>query len=292
MKSIIFRTLCAFLFLATCAAAQETIPLYPGDGTPPNSTPENYPEKAYFSKLWNTDVVSNVTKPSMIVFKPSVATKNGTAAVICPGGGFMALSISSEGTDVAKYLTEHGITTFVLKYRLAHTGEDATQDFADAFGDHDKFRDIVAKVIPQSIADGVYALAYVRHHAADYGVSPDKIGIIGFSAGGTVAVGATLRDAPGASPAFLGSIYAATSMFKDRPFPEMRRPSSSPPPPTTTSASPPTASPSTKNGSTPTNPPSSTCTPKAATASAPANTTSPPITGSTVSPSGSNSKAS
>jgi acetyl esterase/lipase len=219
MKSIILRTLCAVLFVASCAAAQETIPLYPGDGTPPNSTPENYPEKAYFSKLWNTDVVSNVTKPSLIVFKPSAATKNGTAAVICPGGGFMALSITSEGTDVAKYLTERGVTTFVLKYRLAHTGEDATQDFADAFADHDKFRDIVAKVIPQSIADGVYALAYVRHHAADYGVSPDKVGIIGFSAGGTVAVGATLRDAPGASPAFLGAIYSAVSMFKDRPVP-------------------------------------------------------------------------
>src|SRR5579863_37783 len=152
MKSVLLRTICVVLFLASRVAAQEVIPLYPG--TPPGSTPENYPEKEYFSKLWNTEVVSNVTKPSLIVFKPSAATKNGTAAVICPGGGFMALSISSEGTDVAKYLTERGVTTFVLKYRLAHTGEDATQDFADAFADHDKFRDIVAKVIPQSIADG------------------------------------------------------------------------------------------------------------------------------------------
>jgi acetyl esterase/lipase len=218
MRSIIVRTLCIVLFVASCAAAQEVIPLYPG-GTPPGSTPETYPEKSYFSKLWNTDVVSNVTKPSLIVFKPSAATKNGTAAVICPGGGFMALSITSEGTDAAKYLSERGVTTFVLKYRLAHTGEDATQDFAEAFADREKFRGMVAKVIPQSISDGVAALAYVRQHAGDYGVSPDKVGIIGFSAGGTVAVGATLRDAPGASPAFLAAIYAASDLFKDRPVP-------------------------------------------------------------------------
>src|SRR5580693_3865256 len=190
MKSIILRTLCAVLFVASCAAAQETIPLYPGDGTPPNSTPENYPEKAYFSKLWNTDVVSNVTKPSLTVFKPSAETKNGTAAIICPGGGFMALSITSEGTDVAKYLTERGVTTFVLKYRLAHTGEDATQEFADAFADREKLHQTIGKVIPLSIADGAAAIAYVKQHAAEFGVSPDRVGIIGFSAGGTVAVGA------------------------------------------------------------------------------------------------------
>jgi acetyl esterase/lipase len=219
MKSIILRTLCAALFVASCAAAQETVPLYPGNGLPPNSTLGDYPEKAYFSKVWNADVVSNVTKPSLTVFKPSAATKNGTAAVICPGGGFVALSITSEGTDAAKYLTDRGVTTFVLKYRLAHTGEDATQEFESAYADREKFREMISKVVPQSIADGVAALAYVRQHAADYGVSPDKIGILGFSAGGSVAVGATLRDTPGASPAFLGAIYSAMSMFKDRPVP-------------------------------------------------------------------------
>src|SRR5579871_2689553 len=145
MKSIFLRTLAVVLLLASCVAAQEVIPLYPG--TPPGSAPETYPEKEYFSKLWNTEVVSNVTKPSLTVFKPSAATKNGTAAVICPGGGFMALSITSEGTDVAKYLTERGVTTFVLKYRLAHTGEDATEEFAALYKDHEKFRDTIGKII-------------------------------------------------------------------------------------------------------------------------------------------------
>jgi acetyl esterase/lipase len=217
MKSIVLRTLCVFLFVASCAAAQEVIPLYPG--TPPGSTPENYPEKDYFSKLWDTEIVSNVTKPSLTVFKPSAATKNGTAAVICPGGGFMALSITSEGTDVAKYLTERGVTTFVLKYRIAHTGEDAAQEFATLFNDHEKFRDTVGKVIPLSIADGAAAIAYVKQHATEFGVLPDRVGVIGFSAGATVATGATLHPAAGGAPAFLAAIYGAASMFKDVPVP-------------------------------------------------------------------------
>jgi acetyl esterase/lipase len=213
MKSIAIRTLWLLLLLASRAAAQEVIPLYPG--TAPGSTPENYPEKAYFSKVWNTEVVSNVTKPSLTIFKPSAATKNGTAAIICPGGGFMALSITSEGTDVAKYLTERGVTTFVLKYRLAHTGEDATQEFASAFSNREEFDRTMSKVIPLSVADGVSAVSYVKQHAAEFGVSPDRVGIIGFSAGGVVAAGATLRPAPGGTPAFLAVVYGSATMFKD-----------------------------------------------------------------------------
>jgi acetyl esterase/lipase len=213
MKSILLRTFCVVLFLASSALAQDVIPLYPG--TPPGSTPENYPEKEYFSKVWNTEVVSNVTKPSLTVFKPSAATKNGTAAIICPGGGFMALSITSEGTDAAKYLAERGLTTFVLKYRLAHTGEDATQEFATAFTNREEFDRTMSKVIPLAVADGVAAVTYVKQHAAEFGVSPERVGIIGFSAGGVVAAGATLRPAPGGTPAFVAVIYGSASMFKD-----------------------------------------------------------------------------
>src|SRR5271169_7213054 len=102
MKTFLIRTLGVVLFLATLGSAQEVIPLYPV--TAPGSTQENYPEKEYFSKIWNTEVVTNLTKPSLTVFKPSPELRNGTAVVICPGGGFMALSINSEGIDVAKYL--------------------------------------------------------------------------------------------------------------------------------------------------------------------------------------------
>src|SRR5690242_4170795 len=223
MKSAFIRVMCVLLLAAgslaaASFAAQDVIPLYPG--TPPGSAPETYPEKQYFSQLWNTEVVANVTKPSLTVFTPSSETKNRTAIVICPGGGFMALSINSEGIDVAKYLVARGVTAFVLKYRVAHSGEDATQEFADLFNDRPKFQETVGKVIPLSIADGIAAVAYVRKHAADWGISPDRVGVIGFSAGGTVAAGAALNYAPESRPAFAGLIYAAGGRFKDSPLPD------------------------------------------------------------------------
>ena len=203
-------------FLCEPAAAQEVIPLYPG--TAPGSTPENYPEKEYFSKTWNTEVVTNVTRPSLTVFKPSPELKNGTAVVICPGGGFMALSITSEGYDVAKYLAAKGVTAFVLKYRLAHTGEDATQEFAAFYKDKQKFEETIGKAVPLAVADGLAAVTYVRQHASELGVSPDRVGIIGFSAGGAVTVGVAFHYAPEGRPAFVAPIYAG-GMPKDASVP-------------------------------------------------------------------------
>jgi acetyl esterase/lipase len=217
MKTFFLRILCLVVFLAPLAAAQDVIPLYPGIA--PGSTQENYPEKEYFSKNWNTEVVANVTKPTLTVFKPSPELRNGTAVVICPGGGFMALSINSEGIEVAKYLAAKGVTAFVLKYRLAHTGEDATQEFTELFADRQKFQEIVDKVVPLSIADGLAAVTYVRQHASDWGVSPDRVGIIGFSAGGTVAAGVAFHYAPDGRPAFVAMIYAAAGRLKDSPVP-------------------------------------------------------------------------
>ena len=206
MKTSIIRALSLAAFLATLAAAQEVIPLYPG--TPPGSTPGSYPEKEYFSKAWNTEVVANVTKPTLTVFKPAPELKNGTAVVICPGGGFMALSITSEGTDVARYLTARGVTAFVLKYRLAHTGEDATQEFTVLYADKQKFHDTVGNIIPLAVADGLAAVTYVRQHASEWGVSPDRVGIIGFSAGGRVTAGVAFHYSPEGRPAFVAPIYA------------------------------------------------------------------------------------
>ncbi|HLK04889.1 MAG TPA: alpha/beta hydrolase [Candidatus Acidoferrum sp.] len=217
MKTLIPRTLCLLLLAAISAVAQDVIPLY--QGTPPGSTPETYPEKEYFSKLWNTEVVTNVTKPTLTVFKPAPGTANGTAIVIAPGGGFMALSINSEGTDVAKYLAAKGVTAFVLKYRLAHSGEDATQEFTTLIADRQKFGELVGKVIPLSIADGQAAVTYVRQHAAERGIAPDRVGIIGFSAGGTVAAGVAFHYAPEGKPAFVAPIYAAAGRLKDSTVP-------------------------------------------------------------------------
>src|SRR5579859_4951400 len=99
MKTLLLRALLVLVFLTSAGVAQDVVPLY--SGVAPGSARENYPEKEYFSTQWNTEVVTNVTKPTLTVFRPSPELKNGTAIVVAPGGGFMALSITSEGTDVA-----------------------------------------------------------------------------------------------------------------------------------------------------------------------------------------------
>lgn len=212
------RLFLALMLLATVAAAQEVIPLYPG--APPGSTPQNYPEKEYFSKPWNTEVVTNVTKPTLTVFKPAAELRNGTALVICPGGGFMALSITSEGIDVAKYMAARGVTAFVLKYRLAHTGDDATEEFTKLYADKTKFRETIGSVVPLAIADGLAAVTYVRQHASEWGVSPDRVGIIGFSAGGSVTTGVAFHYSPEGRPAFIAAIYAGGDAYKEATVPD------------------------------------------------------------------------
>jgi len=217
MKTFLIQTLFLVVFLATLAAAQDVIPLYPG--MPTGSTQENYPEKEYFSKIWSTEVVTNVTKPSLTVFKPSPELRNGTTLVICPGGGFMALTINSEGNDVAKYVAARGVTAFVLQYRLAHTGEDATQEFNEMLKDGQKLREMLGKTVPLAIADGLAAVTYVRQHASEWGVSPDRVGILGFSAGGAVTAGVAFHYLPEGRPAFVAPIYAGGGQFKDDTVP-------------------------------------------------------------------------
>jgi len=218
MKTFLIRTLCVAVLLATLGAAQDVIPLPTSAG--PNSTQENYPEKEYFSKIWSTDVVTNVTKPSLTVFKPSLGLRNGTALVICPGGSFMALDINSEGNDVAKYVTARGVTAFVLKYRLAHTGEDAVQELNEMLQDGQKLREMLGKTVPLAVADGLAAVTYVRQHASEWGVSPDRVGIIGFSAGGALTAGVAFHYLPEGRPAFVAPIYApALGFSKDATVP-------------------------------------------------------------------------
>jgi len=217
MKQNLVQIFCVLGLVAASGVAQNVIPLY--SVAPPGSGEETYPEKEYFSKVWNTEVVSNVTKPTLTVYKPADGTSNGTGVVVCPGGGFMALSIASEGSEVAKWLAAKGVTAFVLKYRLAHTGEDATQEFTTLFEDKAKFQDMLSKVVPQSIADGLAAVSYVRKHAADFGISADRVGIIGFSAGGAVAAAVGFQYGAEGRPAFVAPIYGSASLFKDAPVP-------------------------------------------------------------------------
>jgi acetyl esterase/lipase len=219
MKRFILRLACAFVLLAPLCFAQQTIPLYPG--TPPGNNPaQTYPEKQYYSKAWSTQVVTNVTQPTLTVFKPANGQNSRSAVVICPGGGYMALSIDSEGNDVAKYLAARGMTAFVLKYRLAPTVTDATELFGDLWAhDRTKLDEMIDQDRPLAIDDGLAAVAYVRRHAAEWDISPNRVGIMGFSAGGGVTVGVAFGYKADSRPAFVAPIYAGGESFKDLAVP-------------------------------------------------------------------------
>lgn len=176
-------------------------------------------EKEYFSKLWDNPVVTNVSVPTMEVFRPE--KPNGTAVVVAPGGGLYALSIKSEGTDVAKWLAERGITAFVLKYRLVPTGEDGVQEISDeASTNPQRIGERVAPVMPLSIADGLSAIAYVRENAASFDVAEDKIGFMGFSAGGAVTMGVAYNYSENNRPDFVVPVYPWTTVYPVQEVPK------------------------------------------------------------------------
>ena len=218
MKAFVYRLVFAAVLFAPLCHAQDVISLYAG--TPPGTPQETYPEKQYFSKAWNTEVVTNVSRPTLTVYKPAAGTANGSAVIICPGGGYMALSINSEGIDLAKYLAARGMTAFVLKYRLAPTQDDATQMFQDLWQhDRAKLDQMIKQDLPLAVADGVAAVGYVRQHAGEWGVSPERVGIMGFSAGGGVTTGAAFGYKAESRPAFVAPIYAGGEDFRELTVP-------------------------------------------------------------------------
>lgn len=206
MRTLYLRLLCLFLLVTVFVQAQEVIKLYPGKA--PGSEDWNWSEQYLEKNAWNTPIVYNVADPTLTVFKPAAAKANGAAVVICPGGGFLALSIESEGFGAARWLAEKGVTCFVLKYRLAKaSGDDPIKDFTASFTDK-AIQSRQQASIPLGIADGKAAIAYVRSHAADFGIDPKRIGIMGFSAGGTVAGSALFGYTPENKPDFAAPIYA------------------------------------------------------------------------------------
>ncbi|MDB6068728.1 MAG: Esterase/lipase-like protein [Pedosphaera sp.] len=183
-------------------AQEKVLRLY--DGPAPGSETWTHHEKESRTNLWQARVAFNVVNPTLTVFPADAANANGTAVVICPGGAFFAISMDGEGGDVARALNAKGATCFLLKYRLVECKtEDPTQEVMMR-GNLDS---IVAPIVKLAMADGQAAIGYVRHHAAEYGVNPDRIGIIGFSAGGTVATSVAYNYSSDTRPNFAAPIY-------------------------------------------------------------------------------------
>ncbi|MEN3331026.1 MAG: hypothetical protein V7641_391 [Blastocatellia bacterium] len=213
-----YGMLVSLLCLCAPANAQQVIRLYPGAA--PGSEKWTQQEKEYFSTIWNTQVVTNVTQPTLTVYAAAPQAANGTAVVICPGGGFHALSINSEGIDVAKWLAARGVTAFVLKYRLVPTGEDGTKELMAKFKDPKKLDEDNAVVVPLAIADGLAAVSYVRKHATEFGIAPTRIGLMGFSAGGTVTSAVAFNYTAESRPDFVAPIYPYLGALKETTVPK------------------------------------------------------------------------
>ncbi|WP_296146570.1 alpha/beta hydrolase [uncultured Flavobacterium sp.] len=204
MKKIIYSL---FLISGIMANAQESVKLYQGKA--PGSENWTQKEAQMYSDLFKTEVVYNVTDPSLLIYKPAKGVKNtGTAIVIAPGGGFQSLSVNREGIELAEALSKKGITAFVLKYRLNKTEtNDPAREMMDKLKDRAAFEKNSLTTIKLAAQDGKNALKYVRDNASKYGIDVKKVGIIGFSAGSTVAMETVLDNTADQLPDFVANIY-------------------------------------------------------------------------------------
>jgi acetyl esterase/lipase len=189
---LVAGTLLAGSIDAAAAPSAAVLPLWP-EGVP-DARPGTGPEHEVDGR------VSNVSEPTLTVYGPAVDRPNGTAVIICPGGGYVHLSVRREGEQYAAWLGTLGITSFVLKYRMQESGH------------------------PAPLRDVLRAVRLVRSMAAKYHIRPERIGVMGSSAGGHLAASAgTLFDHPlgrtgaqldkvGARPDFLMLMYPVITM--------------------------------------------------------------------------------
>jgi acetyl esterase/lipase len=153
-------------------------------------------------------IVYNVTNPSLSIYKPEKDHSNGIAVLVCPGGAFHILAYDDEGVTIAKELAAKGYTAAVLKYRLVPV------DSKDPFGKLNQYAknlkvldSIMAPVVPLAIEDGKTAMRYLKQNAGVLGFEDTKVGVIGFSAGGTIAAALAIDPDPQVQPLFSAPIY-------------------------------------------------------------------------------------
>jgi acetyl esterase/lipase len=195
MKRILLALALAAAFTGMASAANEpVIALY--SGVAPGSESWTWSEQSNLSERDKTLNIRNIVAPSLTVFRAE--KPNGTAVLVIPGGGFVNLGFGKEGVDIARWYNAHGVTAFVLKYRLAQTGDEDAKDEA-------KRNARVEAVIPLAIADAEAAMRLIKSRAGEWGIR--KLGVIGFSAGGLLAV-ATATSTPDVRPDFVVPVYA------------------------------------------------------------------------------------
>lgn len=209
---------------ATALAAEDIVELWP-DGPPGGKAP--YDEQVFRQTAAGgaqTDMLRNVSIPSLTVYRPDPAKANGVGVIVCPGGGWQILAWEHEGVDVARWLAARGYSAFLLKYRLTGTEPDQAKYEAKTNERLARLTDRLAKIKPPrsfaelindetlragreiAAADGRRALQIVRERAAEWGVEDGRVGMIGFSAGAFLTADVAL-DPGGAPLAFAAPIY-------------------------------------------------------------------------------------
>ncbi len=171
----VLALLSSLLLRPALAADPLVVPVWPGDA--PGSAGQTAPEKVRITDE-GEHVVSSIHRPSLTVYLPAPGQATGAGVVICPGGGHRELWMDHEGYNIGRWLADHGVAAFVLKYRLAR--EEGS----------------IYKVEQHSLADVQRALQLVRSRAAEWSVDPKRVGVMGFSAGGEVAALAAMHFAP------------------------------------------------------------------------------------------------
>jgi acetyl esterase/lipase len=219
IKTIQLLFALAILCLSLAAsnyAQQPVIPLYPG--VAPGS--ENAKQKEVsFVNPDKQPRIRNVTRPTLTAYLPERSKANGTAIIVAPGGGFMHLAMEKEGSDMARWLQARGVAAFVLKYRLMDTGTEeeyreraagmarATQPNSTPPAPNPARR----QAVEFAIADGAQAVRLVRQRAAEWGIAPDLIGLMGFSAGGMLTMGVVMKNDAASRPNFAAPIYGGAT---------------------------------------------------------------------------------
>ena len=185
-----------------------------GTGKSPEATADESWHSQYGSKF-----ARNVSIATLTPFLPSKSKATGAAVIVAPGGGFRTLSMENEGWNVAKALAKRGVAAFVLKYRLNPTPADMPgfeasmrQMFSGTARRPPATTDPAEALAPQK-ADASAAFQIIRSRAKEWNIDPNKVGMIGFSAGAMLTMSTTLYAAD-AKPAFIGNIYGPLNAVK------------------------------------------------------------------------------
>ena len=188
MKKILSALLMTTSALTSQAAEPTVIPLWP-EGVPGAVRADALAAKPIGPEHEENGRIWNVSEPTLTVCRPAVDRPNGTAVIIAPGGGYTGLSTEREGVQYSNWLSSLGVTTFILKYRMQEFGH------------------------PAPLQDVLRAVRIVRSRAAEFKINPDRIGVMGSSAGGHLAASAgTLFDHPAGRT---GAALDATSARPD-----------------------------------------------------------------------------